>query len=89
MEKIKISNHWHHVIYISERVPYAPIIDGPKNQTVAAGETAIFKCKVVVSDLQPHLQWLKHFAVNGSYLKESGEPFVRVIKVNQLSKKRK
>lgn len=71
---------WTYNLEVIQRVPYAPIIDGPKNQTVVIGETAIFKCKVVVSDLQPHLQWLKHFAVNGSYLKESGEPFVRVIK---------
>lgn len=71
---------WTYKLEIVQRVPYAPIIDGPKNQTVVVGDTAKFECKVVVSDLQPHLQWLKHYSVNGSYRGESGEPFVRVIK---------
>lgn len=76
---------WTYKLEIVQRVPYAPIIDGPKNQTVVVGDTAKFECKVVVSDLQPHLQWLKHYSVNGSYRGESGEPFVRVIKQSGLN----
>eukprot|EP00106_Octopus_bimaculoides_P002097 XP_014769539.1 PREDICTED: fibroblast growth factor receptor 2-like [Octopus bimaculoides] len=79
------SIHWTYELKIVQRVPHAPFIDGPKNQTVTYGGTAKFMCKVMISDLHPHLQWLRHYEVNGTYQTENGEPFVRVIKNRKQS----
>ncbi|CAI9738965.1 fibroblast growth factor receptor 2-like isoform X1 [Octopus vulgaris] len=79
------SIRWTYELKIVQRVPHAPFIDGPKNQTVTYGETAKFMCKVMISDLHPHLQWLRHYEVNGTYQTENGEPFVRVIKQSGLN----
>lgn len=68
----------------SERLSHKPIIEGPKNQTVAVGDTAVLTCKIVLSDLHPHLQWLKHYQINDSYVTEEGEPYVNVIQVSFL-----
>ncbi|XP_070540245.1 fibroblast growth factor receptor 4-like isoform X7 [Ptychodera flava] len=44
------------------RIAHEPILNPakPENTTVIVGHTAIFRCEVVVSDLHPHIQWLKH-----------------------------
>ena len=66
---------------VSERFPHAPlIVSAPRNQTVVVGGAAKFICKVF-SDSMPHLQWLKHYEVNGSYNDENSMPYVRVVKV--------
>ena len=47
--------------------PHPPIIkESPNNQTAFVGDTVTFRC-VVLSDLQPHIKWVKHNEVNGSY----------------------
>ena len=68
--------------FISARVPYHPpiITEKPHNQTVIVGDTADFVCKIR-SDGQPHLQWLKHYQVNGSWTNENGVPFIHVVEV--------
>ena len=48
------------------------------------GDTAVLTCKIVLSDLHPHLQWLKHYQINDSYVTEDGEPYVTVIQVSVL-----
>ena len=69
------------VFLVSERLPVAPIIEGPVNQTVVRGEDATFECKVLMSDSQPLLQWLKHIERNGSFVNEKGEPYVEILQV--------
>ncbi|KAK7482019.1 hypothetical protein BaRGS_00026711 [Batillaria attramentaria] len=73
------SINWTYTVEVIQRLPHKPIIEGPKNQTVVIGANATLTCKIVLSDLHPHLQWLKHYQVNGSYVKENGQPFVTVI----------
>ena len=53
----------------------------PQNTTILYGQNATLHCKIM-SDAQPHLQWLKHYKVNGSYSNEKGEPYVKSLKVN-------
>ncbi|XP_078696173.1 uncharacterized protein LOC144924636 [Branchiostoma floridae x Branchiostoma belcheri] len=66
---------------VRERSPSRPILAPglPQNQTVVVGSTVDFQCKVF-SDAQPHIQWLKHYEVNGSYVDANGKPHVRVLK---------
>ncbi|XP_011601188.1 fibroblast growth factor receptor 2 isoform X1 [Takifugu rubripes] len=66
---------------VVERSPHRPILQAglPANTTVHVGEDARFVCKVY-SDAQPHIQWLKHIAQNGSRFGPDGNPYVRVLK---------
>ncbi|XP_076469664.1 fibroblast growth factor receptor 2-like isoform X2 [Babylonia areolata] len=73
------SINWTYSVEVMQRLSHKPIIDGPKNQTVAVGDTATLRCEIVLSDLHPHIQWLKHYQVNGSYLSEDKEPYITVI----------
>ena len=69
------------LLFFAAVYPHAPIISvGPENATVEAGGTATFECRVM-SDLQPHIQWLKHYSVNGSYVDDDAEPYVHVVHV--------
>ncbi|KAK7455922.1 hypothetical protein BaRGS_00039435, partial [Batillaria attramentaria] len=79
------SINWTYTVEVIQRLPHKPIIEGPKNQTVVIGANATLTCKIVLSDLHPHLQWLKHYQVNGSYVKENGQPFVTVIQFTHMS----
>lgn len=65
----------------SDRVLTKPVIHGPVNQTVTYLDDVKFECKVVMSDLQPHIQWLKHYQVNGSFENENEDPYVHIIQV--------
>lgn len=65
----------------SDRVLTKPVIHGPVNQTVTYMDDVKFECKVVMSDLQPHIQWLKHYQVNGSFENENEDPYVHIIQV--------
>ena len=51
------------------------------NQTVTYMDDARFDCTVVMSDLQHHIQWFKHYEVNGSYMNEDDEPNVYITQV--------
>ncbi|PVD30268.1 hypothetical protein C0Q70_09531 [Pomacea canaliculata] len=42
-------------------------------------EIILLTCKIILSDFHPHLQWVKHYQVNGSYKSPSGDPYLRVI----------
>lgn len=66
---------------VSER-PSRPILQQglPANQTAAVGSDVEFVCRVF-SDIQPHMQWLKHIIINGSSVGPNGLPYVRVLKV--------
>ena len=65
------------------RLPHPPIIRrGSSNQTVYAGGTVTFECRIL-SDLQHHVQWLRHYAVNGSYYDtDNGTAYVTAITVS-------
>lgn len=70
---------WKYTLDVRQRLAVAPIIEGPVNQTIVRGEDAVFECKILMSDSQPLLQWLKHKEINGSYVNEKGEPYVDVL----------
>ncbi|XP_076586416.1 fibroblast growth factor receptor 1-A-like isoform X2 [Chaetodon auriga] len=65
----------------TEHLPHKPILQAglPANRTVVVGSDVEFECKVF-GDPQPHIQWLKHFEVNGSRVGPDGLPYVRVLK---------
>jgi len=48
---------------------------------VYEGETVSFECRIL-SDLQPHVQWLKHYTVNGSYVNDNGTAYVTALVVS-------
>lgn len=69
---------------VSARLPHPPIIlEAPKNQTIYVGDNVTFVCHIL-SDLQPHVQWLKHYLINGSYTDSNGTAYVNVIRVRSL-----
>ncbi|XP_077992832.1 fibroblast growth factor receptor 2-like isoform X2 [Glandiceps talaboti] len=51
---------------VISRIAHEPILNTnlPENVTAIIGETAVFRCEVIISDLHPHIQWLK--SINGS-----------------------
>lgn len=67
---------------LPERSPHRPFLQFglPANQTAVVGSDVAFVCRVF-SDAQPHIQWLKHIAVNGSTVGPDGLPYFRVLKV--------
>lgn len=71
-----------YTVEIKERIPLRPIIyeDSIQNLTVYAGQQARFECRFI-SDLQPHIRWLRHYSVNGSYFQNDDEttPYVSVV----------
>ncbi|XP_026209414.1 fibroblast growth factor receptor 1-A-like isoform X2 [Anabas testudineus] len=70
----------------TERPPQRPILQAglPANQTAVVGSDVEFMCRVF-SDLQPHIQWLKHIIVNGEKTGPDGLPYVRVLKTAGLN----
>ncbi|XP_046362348.1 fibroblast growth factor receptor 2-like isoform X2 [Haliotis rufescens] len=77
--------NWTYTLQVVQRLPHAPIIKGPKNQTVVVGETAVFNCRILLSDLHPHIQWLRHYTVNGSYTTPEGDPYVNVLQMSNVN----
>ncbi|XP_076461988.1 fibroblast growth factor receptor 2-like [Babylonia areolata] len=77
--------NWTYTVDVMQRLSHKPIIEGPKNLTVAVGETAVLTCKIVISDLHPHLQWLRHYQINGSYVSVNGDPYVTVIQTSTVN----
>ena len=72
-------------ILLPARFPHKPVFEQvPLNLTVEVGERATFTCKVL-SDSQPHLQWLRHYQVNGSYVNTDDVPYITVL-VSELWK---
>ena len=68
--------------YVVARLPHPPIIlRGPSNQTSYEGETVKFECRIL-SDLQEHVKWLKHYMVNGSYVNDNGTAYVTALTVS-------
>lgn len=70
---------------VIDRVLTKPVIHGPVNQTVTYLDDVKFECKVVMSDLQPHIQWLKHYQVNGSFENENEDPYVHIIQQSSFN----
>ena len=60
----------------------APIIEDIKNQTAVEGANVTFTCVLVMSTSQPLLQWVRHYKVNNSFVKDDGEPHVHVLQVS-------
>ena len=69
----------------TERVNHKPFINGPDNQTVTVGSSTVLNCEIVLSDLHPHMQWMKHYEVNGSFVDENGKPNVIIIQVGDVT----
>ncbi|UYV60768.1 FGFR3 [Cordylochernes scorpioides] len=71
------SINWTYTLEIQERIPHKPIFvsNAPENTTAILGSTVTFDCKFL-SDLQPDLAWLRHTAVNGSFVDASGNPYI-------------
>ncbi|CAG5124057.1 unnamed protein product, partial [Candidula unifasciata] len=67
------------LLLLAQRAPHVPLFEQPKNQTVRVGETAVFSCRIEISDTHPHIQWLKHHQVNGSYTNENGEQYFQIV----------
>lgn len=69
-----------YTVEVQERIPGRPIIYDMDNQTVHIGQQARFKCNFI-SDLQPHLRWLRHYSVNGSFYEDVDEkkPYIEVV----------
>lgn len=61
-----------YTVEIKERIPGRPIIYDMDNQTAHVGQEARFKCNFI-SDLHPHMRWLRHYTVNGSYYEGDDE----------------
>lgn len=79
------SINWTFTLEVIQRLSHKPIIKGPENTTVALGETAVLECEIMLSDLHPHIRWLKHYQVNGSYYMEEKRPYVREIKISTVN----
>lgn len=60
-----------YTVEIKERLPHRPIFYDNllQNQTLYVGDTARFVCRTL-SDLQPHIRWVRHYQVNGSYYRD-------------------
>nr|Q91147.1 RecName: Full=Fibroblast growth factor receptor 2; Short=FGFR-2; Flags: Precursor [Notophthalmus viridescens]AAA49395.1 fibroblast growth factor receptor 2 [Notophthalmus viridescens] len=73
-------NHTYHLDVV-ERSPHRPILQAglPANTTTKVGGDAEFVCKVY-SDAQPHIQWIRHFELNGSKIGPDGHPYLKVLK---------
>lgn len=69
-----------YMVEVKERIPHRPIFYDKflQNQTVYVGQQARFECRFI-SDLQPHIRWLKHYEVNGSFFHNDEERSPRVI----------
>lgn len=66
-----------YTLKVVERLPHKPIIapEYPRNTSVVVGDNATFRC-YVLSDLHPHIEWVRHYTVNGSYNMDDGQPYV-------------
>lgn len=77
-----------YIVEIKERIPLRPIIyeDSIQNLTVYVGQQARFECRFI-SDLQPHIRWLRHYSVNGSYFQNDDEttPYVTIVQSTNQS----
>ena len=61
------------------------------NLTVVEGRTAEMICRIT-SGLHPHVVWVKHYQINGSYKGEDGTPYYRKmdpLQVNFYANKQK
>jgi len=52
----------------------------PQNRTLFEGETAELNCRFLSGD-PAHIQWVKHYAVNGSYVASNGTFYFTIVRV--------
>ncbi|ELT91660.1 hypothetical protein CAPTEDRAFT_90852 [Capitella teleta] len=78
---------WTYVLdLLTSAVHHTPVFDQvPQNQTVFLGDTVELRCHVISSATHHHLQWLKHYEVNGSYYDSENNPYVRTIKTKRMN----
>ncbi|XP_033757557.1 fibroblast growth factor receptor 4-like isoform X2 [Pecten maximus] len=69
---------WMYMLEVIDRKVQKPDVEGPVNTTAYVGENIKLHCKVK-SDIQAHIQWVKHYQINGTYRKPDGTPYVHVI----------
>ena len=72
--------------WLAARKPQTPpiITHAPANKTAYPGQDIELECRII-SDAQPHLQWVKHKKVNGSWVDENNIPYVDIIQVWKIS----
>ena len=79
-EKLK----WAIPVPSSERFHHKPVIsEDLKNTTVKEGDQVTLVCRVT-SELHPHIVWIKHYQINGSYKDENGTAYYRRINSTQV-----
>jgi len=71
---------WTYVVRLMLPLHKPVIEEAPYNRTLHVGETTQMRCRVL-SSVHHHLQWLKHYQVNGSYFNDNKEPYVDIIQV--------
>jgi len=77
--EIKFSLIINYIVCTLVRLFHPPIItNGPQNQTVEAGDSARFTCRLL-SDPEYHLQWHKHLLISGSYVSVNFTRNVRIV----------
>ncbi len=63
---------------------HKPVIDELANLTVVEGSTAEMTWRIT-SGLHPHVVWVKHYQINGSYKGEDGTPYYRKMSPDQVN----
>ncbi|XP_042195854.1 fibroblast growth factor receptor 4-like isoform X2 [Callorhinchus milii] len=83
---IGISYHSAWLTVLQEQSAHRPILQVglPANKTVVVGSNVEFYCKVL-SDAQPHIEWLKHVEVNGSRYGPDETPYVQILKTADIN----
>lgn len=74
--------NWTTRLEVQQRVAIAPLMENVDNQTAVVGENVTFTCKIIMSDSQPLLQWLRHFKKNDSFVNDKGEPYVKILQTS-------
>ncbi|KAK8764341.1 hypothetical protein V5799_033049 [Amblyomma americanum] len=59
---------------------FTVLVDFFENKTLYVGQQAQLECRFI-SDLQPHVSWLRHYSVNGSWFQDDLEttPYVSIV----------
>jgi hypothetical protein len=75
---------WTYVLQVTTHMQKPIMEEVPSNQTAYIGETTEMRCRIL-SPVHHHLQWLKHYQVNGSYFNDDKEPYVHIIQVGEVT----
>ena len=73
-------------ILICSKCPTPGFILVPENKTVNIGDNTQLVCRE--TSCEPHITWLKHYMVNGSYVDRNNIPYTTVLKSGTLDTER-